>query len=342
MSRRKLEQDAPHGTSLNFPANALNPIAAADVPSYQASMRTLGSLPSEAAATRLSEILDGEGIANQFEHEEDGTVSVWVLDEEKLPRGAEIFRDFRETPESAELRQLASKGRENRTREARSTASRRSTVADSARIGYEREYQGFAYVPMALIVLCIALAIYSQLGADGRALAPFRISNYRWLKSGVWENIINGEHGRFLEEVRAGQVWRLVTPILIHFGWLHLIFNMFMLRDLGTIIENRLGAVYLAVFVVVVAILSNLAQYSWGGQPTFGGMSGVVYGLFGFWWIRGKYDGAAIWPINPTTVQILLIWYVLCLIGIIGSIANLAHTAGLLVGGAWGYLSARK
>jgi GlpG protein len=310
--------------------------------SYQATMRTLGSLPSEAAATRLSEILEGDGIANQCEPEDDGTVSIWVLDEEKLGRGAEIFRRFRETPDAPEFRQLANKGRETRSREARLLAARRSTVADTARIGYEREYQGFAYVPMALIVLCAAVAIYSQFGADDSALAPFRISNYRWTKGGVWENVINGEHGAFLAEVRQGQVWRLVTPILIHFGWLHLLFNLFMLRDLGTIIENRLGPGYLGFFVLLLAILSNLAEYAWAGQPTFGGMSGVVYGLFGFWWIRGKYDGAAIWPINQTTVQILLIWYVLCLVGIIGSIANVAHTAGLVLGMAWGYLSARK
>jgi GlpG protein len=322
---------------------ALNPIAAIGRASYQAAMRTLGSLPSEAAALRLSEILDGEGIANQCESEDDGTVSIWVLDEEKIARGAELLRRFRETPEAPELRQLGSKGRENRAREARSTAARRSTVADTARIGYEREYHGIAYVPIALIVLCIAVAIYSQVGKDDRALAPLRISNYAWVKSGGWwENVLNGEHGTFLAEVRAGQVWRLVTPILIHFGLLHLVFNMFMLRDLGTIIENRLGAIYLGVFVLVLAILSNVAEYAWAGRPNFGGMSGVVYGLFGFWWIRGKYDGGAIWPINQTTVQILLIWYVLCLVGIIGAIANVAHTAGLVLGMAWGYLSARK
>jgi GlpG protein len=306
-------------------------------------MRTLGSLPSEAAATRLSDILHGEGIANECEHEDDGTVSIWVLDDEKMARANDIFRRFRESPDATEFRDLANKGKEHRVREARADAARRSTVADAARIGYEREYQAFAYVPMTLIVLCVAIAIYSQMGKDQHALAPFQISNYAHAeKAGGWEQIFNGEPGPFLAEVRQGQLWRLVTPILIHFGWLHLIFNMFMLRDLGTIIENRLGALYLSFFVLAVAILSNLAQYAWTGNPLFGGMSGVVYGLFGFWWIRGKFDRSAIWPINPTTVQILLIWYVLCLVGIIGSIANVAHTVGLAAGIAWGYLSGRK
>ena len=306
-------------------------------------MRTLGSVPSEAAAARLSDILHGEGIANEFEPEDDGTFSIWVLDDEKMTRGNAIFRRFQEAADAPEFRDLASKGREQRVREERAVAARRSTVADAARIGYEREYQGFAYVPMALIVLCVAVAIYSQLGKDRPALSPLRISNYELAdESRTWSHITTGERGAFLAEVRSGEVWRLVTPMLIHLGWLHLLFNMFMLRDLGSIIENRLGPLYLTLFVLALAILSNVGEYAATGNPRFGGMSGVVYGLFGFWWIRGKFDRAASWPINPTTVQILLIWYVLCLIGIIGSIANVAHTIGLAAGMAWGYLSARK
>jgi GlpG protein len=146
----------------------------------------------------------------------------------------------------------------------------------------------------------------------------------------------------FLAEVRAGQVWRLLTPIFVHFGPIHLLFNVFMLRDLGTFIENRLGVTYLAVLTIVIAVLSNIAQFAWTGRPIFGGLSGVVYGLFGFLWMRGKFDRYAIWPLSKATIQILLIWYVLCLTNLISSVANVVHTVGLAVGMAWGYLSARR
>jgi GlpG protein len=306
-------------------------------------MRTVGNLASDAAARRLSDILYVEGIENQVDAEDDGSFSIWVLDDEGMVRGAELFQQFKANPEAPEFRDTSTRARQQRARESRAAEARRSTVADTARIGYEREFRGVAYVPLILIVLCVAVAIYSRFGVEARSLEILRISNYeRDAPSGRWLLRKTNTNGMFLAEVRAGQVWRLVTPALLHFTLLHLVFNMFMLRDLGTFLENRLGTPYLAVLVIVLAILSNIGQLAWSGDPNFGGMSGVVYGLFGFWWIRGKFDRYANWSLNKTTVQILLIWYVLCLTNLISSVANAAHTVGLVVGMAWGYLSARK
>jgi GlpG protein len=71
-------------------------------------------------------------------------------------------------------------------------------------------------------------------------------------------------------------------------------------------------------------------------------MSGVDYGLLGFLWIRGKYDPRAGFELNPGSVKMMLIWLVLCYTGLMGSIANMAHTVGLLTGMAWGYYTARR
>jgi GlpG protein len=304
---------------------------------YHSAMRTIGSLDSEAAAHRFADILYVEGIENQVDPEDDGTFSIWVMEEEKIARGAELLQRFRSDSSAAEFRDSPARARQLRARDARLADARRSTVADTARIGYEREFRGFAYLPLALIVASIAVAIYSRFGNDHRALQPFFISNYiRDPQRGIWQP------GSFLAEVRAGQVWRLVTPIFIHFGPIHLLFNVLMLRDLGTFVENRLGIVYFAVLATVIAVLSNIAQFAWTGRPDFGGLSGLVYGLFGFLWMRGKFDRGGNWPLSKATIQILLIWYVLCLTNLISSVANTAHTVGLGVGMLWGYLSARK
>jgi GlpG protein len=145
-----------------------------------------------------------------------------------------------------------------------------------------------------------------------------------------------------LPEVRRGEIWRLFTPSIIHLGFLHIIFNMLWLRDLGSMIEARQGALTLAVLVLVFAVLSNFGQYYVSG-PGFGGMSGVVYGLLGYIWIRGKMDPGSGLFLHPSTVNMMLIWFVLCYTGLlgplVGGIANTTHAVGLAAGISWGYLS---
>merc|ERR1712023_393306 len=86
--------------------------------------------------------------------------------------------------------------------------------------------------------------------------------------------------GYFLSK-EWGDWWRLVTPTLIHFGWLHVVFNCLWLWEFGQRIEHRLGSANLLGLYVVSAMLSNYSQYWWEGPSIFGGMSGVVYAFMG-------------------------------------------------------------
>ena len=67
-------------------------------------------------------------------------------------------------------------------------------------------------------------------------------------------------------------------------------------------------------------------------NPAFGGMSGVLYGLFGYLWMKSRYQPALGLSLNPRIVVLLIAWLFLCMTGVMGSVANTAHLAGLLVG----------
>ncbi len=178
--------------------------------------------------------------------------------------------------------------------------------------------------PPFLIVALIALSVVASLptlGSVENVLTPLLIAS-------------PGSQG--FTDVLHGEVWRLVTPILVHFGVLHILFNMMWLWDLGGSLERLRGAAFVGLFVVTAAIASNVAQYAIAGNPYFGGMSGVVYAMLGYVWMRGRRDPAFGIALQSGTVMMMLAWYVLCWTGLLGPIANWAHTAGLLLGVAWG------
>jgi GlpG protein len=129
--------------------------------------------------------------------------------------------------------------------------------------------------------------------------------------------------------------------MFLHFHFLHLFFNMLWLRDLGSMIEARKSPWMLLLVVLVIAGASNLAQYLLSG-PNFGGMSGVVYGLLGYVWMQGKFDPASQLSLEPQTITLMIVWFFLCLSGLVGPVANTAHGVGLAVGVAWGFLAARR
>lgn len=132
------------------------------------------------------------------------------------------------------------------------------------------------------------------------------------------------------------QYWRLLTPIFLHFGLLHIVFNMLWLWDLGRRVELVQGRVRLLGIVLLIGVASNIAQ-ALAQTALFGGMSGVDYGLLGYCWIWGwlRRDPVLCVPV-PVMIAMLAI-LLLSMTGImqlmgVGAIANAAHVGGLVMG----------
>lgn len=144
--------------------------------------------------------------------------------------------------------------------------------------------------------------------------------------------------------MEAGQWWRLVTPAFLHFGIFHIIFNALWLWELGRRIEWVLKPWGYLFFTLVVAIVSNLSQHFWHGEPgIFGGMSGVVYALVGYIAIAQRFRPHPALMVPRGLLIFMLVWLLLCLSGIVdffiaGGIANGAHVGGLVAGAAWALL----
>jgi len=133
------------------------------------------------------------------------------------------------------------------------------------------------------------------------------------------------------EQILHGQVWRLITPIFLHYGPMHLLFNMMWLLDLGAMIERKRGMWIFLGIVLATGISANIAQFYWSG-PYGGGMSGVVYGLFGYIWVKSKVEPQLGLQVGQQTIMLMLVWMVICMMGLMGNIGNAAHLFGLITG----------
>ena len=143
----------------------------------------------------------------------------------------------------------------------------------------------------------------------------------------------------------ASQPWRLITPMLLHFSILHIIFNLLWWADLGRLIERHQSSAQLLLVTLVTAGISNVAQFLHSG-PLFGGLSGVVYGLLGYLWIYGRLNPGAGYALRREIVLFMLAWMVICFVGLSSVVANAAHLAGLvsgcLLGGIFGLMARGK
>jgi len=128
------------------------------------------------------------------------------------------------------------------------------------------------------------------------------------------------------------QPWRLISPVLFHFSWLHIVFNSLWWWQLAGDIERRLGKNMLLVLFLCSAIISNTAQFITAGA-NFGGLSGVVYALVGFiWWLGWLAPQLGVTIAKPI-VGFLLVWMLLGFVQLLPvNVANAAHLYGLLCG----------
>jgi GlpG protein len=298
-------------------------------------MRLLASLPDEDQASRFGDYLLTLGIDNSVEEGVSGW-SVWVSDDDKIEAAKRELEQFLAIPNDPRYSSAGRNAARMRTRQAKQ-AQRRAEKFVDVRTQWARSATAFKPITTALIVLCCIVGIVTLFGRRPERLSGLRISARNIEPEFAQIGPVRGLYWPISEltEVREGQVWRLLTPILIHYGIFHLLFNMFWLRDLGFMIEQQKGAWWLAILVLVIGIPSNLAQYVMAG-PWFGGMSGVVYGLFGYVWMKGKYSPHKGMALHPHTVFYMIAWFVLCFTGWVGAIANTAHAVGLLIGVAFG------
>ena len=131
----------------------------------------------------------------------------------------------------------------------------------------------------------------------------------------------------------------LLTMTLVHLGIAHIVFNLLAFSTLGRLIEMMYGSFRLAIMLIALAWVASAAQLLFGGGIGVG-LSGVVYGIFGFMLGAAPSNQFLRWFVKKNAAM-LIGWAVLCLVLTqthVLAIANAAHFGGLFYGAIIGLI----
>ena len=292
-------------------------------------MRQIGTLPANFDPQVFGDHLVALGMQARFDQLPEGWL-VWIYDEDQVPRARDELEVYLSRPDDPRFGQASRRADDLRRQQEKLDRKYRKNFREVS-----QQWTGLLVrqrpLTLALVAIAVVVFVLEQSPRGGRVINALMMTPLR--QDGQDEG---------LKPFLSGELWRLVTPIFLHFGIWHIFFNCWAITFEGTMIESRRGTLRLGVLVLVSAVISNLGQYFYmdranaDGLHLFGGLSGVAYALFGYLWMKGQYEPESGLILHPNTITTMLLWLVLCMTGLLGRVANAAHLVGLFVGIVFG------
>ena len=95
-------------------------------------------------------------------------------------------------------------------------------------------------------------------------------------------------------DVAHGDYWRIVTSAFVHYGILHIAFNMWALYIIGEPLERYLGSVRFSVIYVVSGLAGSFGALLVSPDALTAGASGAIFGLMGAMFVLERQRGIAL------------------------------------------------
>jgi rhomboid protease GluP len=142
--------------------------------------------------------------------------------------------------------------------------------------------------------------------------------------------------------VWAGEYWRFVTPMFLHIGWMHILWNTYCMVGWCSMVERVLGWRRFVLAYLVTGMGASATSLLCHDTVS-AGASGAAFGIVGItmalrWRVLGSWDAFVADPWIRRTAGILVVWTIIGW----GRFDNFAHGGGLLTGAVMGALFVRQ
>jgi len=132
--------------------------------------------------------------------------------------------------------------------------------------------------------------------------------------------------------IEQGQLWRLITPVLLHGSLIHIGFNMYALYSLGPNLERKYGVWPFLALYLIGGVWGNTLSFLHSPNPSLGA-STAIFGLIaaqGVYIYKNRFLlGSAA---RPLLINISMVILINLMLGFSPGIDNWGHVGGLLGG----------
>ena len=226
-------------------------------------MRLIGELNDSILAKKFAAYLLTQGITLQVKPEGNAW-EIWVKEEDQLERALKELDQFQKDPDHERYNDSLEKANQiAREEERKRRQFQKNVVKVNKRSGVGKR----APLTLLLIVISSLVALATDFGySEQERGVVFHALAFNSVPPPRSTEILNESGGDFdninvrTASLQRGEIWRLITPIFIHHGMVHIVFNMIWLFHFGHMIENRYGTFWLAILVLASAAIPNLVQ----------------------------------------------------------------------------------
>ena len=180
-------------------------------------MRKVGIFKIEKQALQFWSYLKEKGVDSSLEKDEDQVGwSIWVADEDQVSLHNQIsncllmIQLIRSLPSKTNSKNGSNRIKKNFRK-----------PSGFKQFDLRKQWQSDVRKPgvytLSLIITVVMVYLVSGMGKNALIINPLKLDL----------------------QILEGQIWRLITPIFLHFSFFHIFFNMWWLYDLGSQLEKK-------------------------------------------------------------------------------------------------------